>query len=155
MPSKELVLADSDSIWRQKDEHELTPEQLVVKRQMDQEWFDTCEARAKAFLLLPDGSRREYTQEEWDAWNTEGNVLWLDFEARAKEAGLYAVITLDEQIAQAEQSVAMALAAVQSANAEVSRLTAVKADAIAREEAKQAEIGGKPINETLPGAKGA
>jgi len=139
-----------ESEWRQKVEHELTPEQLATKRAMDQEWFDACEARAKAFLLNPDGTRSTYTKEEWDSWSAEGGELWKAFEIRCHEAGLYEEITLDDRIARAEAIVA-------EATAEVSRLNVVRADVLAREEAaRQAEIGGKtPGDVTMPGSKGS
>ena len=56
------------SEWRQKGEHELTPDQLAVKRRMDEEWREGCEIRGKAFYLNPDGSRRAYTDREFDSF---------------------------------------------------------------------------------------
>ena len=94
------------SEWRQKGEHELTPELLAVRHAMDAEWKEGCDKRGAAFYLAKDGSRRVYTQKEFDEYTSLENELWLDWEKRAKEAGLYAEISLEDQITEKEAHIA-------------------------------------------------
>ena len=88
-----------ESEWRQKGEHELTPEQLIVKRRMDAEWKERCDLRGRAFYLNSDGSRRTYTTKEMEVFQAKENRAWDDFMTRSIEAGLYEEITLEMQIA--------------------------------------------------------
>ncbi len=94
------IVIDPASQYRQKAEFELTPEELAVKLAMDEEWRVGCETRGRAFYLNPDGSRRQYTQQEFDEYQAAEHELWTEFYERSIAAGLYEEVSIEEQVAQ-------------------------------------------------------
>ena len=135
-----------ESEWRQKGEHELTRSQLETKRRMDDEWKAGCDLRGRAFYLNADGSRRQYTTEELEVFQTEENRLWDAFMAQSIASGLYEEITIEEQITRAREQLeadTARLGVLTAAKAERDREIMLGKDIIKDTDIKDIVIGGK------------